>query len=150
MADRNRLTERDLQATFADKEALVAKRVPFMLSDYTERESTYEGKPRKESVFTIYVVTGPEAGYDQLLTLTVTAARQRVGKLIRQRAPRGPVTLEKQTKDKNGKKRANPLFVFSIVEDAKIVKAADVLVEKLAKEGLDTSSDDAGDDDVPF
>lgn len=149
MADSNRLTERDLQATFADKDALVEKKTPFMISEYGERDGTYEGKPRRESVFTIFVLAGPDAGYDQLVTLTVTAARQRVGKLIRQRAPRGPVTLEKQTKDKNGKKRANPVFVFKVVDDKKVIAAADALVAKLGAEGLDTTSDDAA-DDLPF
>lgn len=150
MSERSRLSDRDLQATFADKDVLVEKKLPFMISDYSERTGSYEGKPRQESVFTIFLITGPEAGYDQLLTVTVTAARQRVGKLIKQFAPRGPVILQKLTKDKDGKKRANPVFVFVPVTDAKVIKAADALVAKLASEGLDTSGADADESDLPF
>lgn len=146
MSGSARLTDRDLQATFIDKDALVESKGAFMITDYSERDSEYKKKLRRESVFTIFLIDGPDAGYEQLLTLGVTAPRQRVGRLVKQRAPRGPIMLEKQTKDKEGKDRDNPLYVFVPVTDQAVIARADKLAEKIATEGLDTGDDD----DTPF
>lgn len=150
MSGAHRLTDRDLNVPFVDKDQLVENATPFMLSEYSERTSTYEGNTRQESVFTIYLIEGPERGYDQLLTFSVTAPRQRLGKQLAKRSPLGPVTLIKVKKTKEGKKLANPRFEFVPVEDEKIIAKADKLVVELRNGAIRSANDEAEDDDVPF
>lgn len=150
MSGGHRLTDRDLNVPFVDKEQLVESGAPFMLSEYSERNSTYEGNQRQESVFTIYLIDGPERGYDQLLTFSVTAPRQRLGKMLAKKSPLGPVTLVKVRKNKEGKKLANPRFEFVPVEDEKVIAKADELVKALRTGAITAANEEAEDDDVPF
>jgi len=149
-----RLKASDIEVPFVDKAKLATSKQPFMIASYDERDGSYEGKPRRESVFTIFLIAGAEAGYEQALTVQVTLARSKLGKIVQKRGPCGPVVLRKETKTKEGNKRTNPLYVFVPVDDPKVVKVADALVEKLSRAAMDTSadtaSDDAGDDDTPF
>lgn len=144
----NRLTDRDLNIPFVDKDGLVDAAAPFMLSEYAERTSNYEGNARQESVFTIYLIEGQERGYDQLLTFSVTAPRARLGNMLRKKSPLGPVVLVKVKKNKDGKKLANPRFEFVPVNDPKVIALADKLVIEL-RNGAITGANDGPDDDEP-
>lgn len=122
------LTDRDLNVPFIDKDQLVENATPFVILGYDERTNTYQNKPRVESVFTIALVEGPDAGYEQLLTLGVTSARQRLGDTIKRKGPRGPIQLGKESESSTGKAYANPTYVFTPVEDAKLEKLAERII----------------------
>lgn len=145
----HRLTDRDLNVPFVDKDQLVENAAPFMLSEYSERTSNYEGNVRQESVFTIFLIEGNERGYDQLLTFSVTAPRQRLGKMLAKKSPLGPVTLVKVKKNKEGKKLKNERFEFVPVTDEKVIAKADRLVVELRNGAISAASDE-DDGDEPF
>lgn len=131
------LNDSDLNVPFIEKKQLAENATPFLIISYDERTSMYQNKQRQESVFTVALVEGPDAGYEQLLTLGVTAPRQRLGALIKRTGMRGPVRLEERSHNTKGEAYANPTYVFVPVEDPKVIAAT----EKLVAQGLDTSDD---------
>lgn len=147
MGQQNRVSERELNVPFADKEELVKAKATFNVCEYDERDSKFQGEARTESVFTIYLLYGKEAGYEQLITMAVTNSRRRLGKIVRRAGWAGPFTLEKLTKSaKTGKKLANPIFIFVPVKDAKVIAASDAMAERLKSEGIDRGTTDDDED----
>lgn len=150
MSGKHSLNDNDLNIPFANKERLAEHGTPFMLRAYAERTTKFKGEDKEESVFTIFLVDGPERGYDQLLTFTATAARRRLGQMLSKRSPRGPVTIVLVTKNKEGKKLANPRYEFVPVTDNKTIAQADALVEQLERGALVLDDEEEEADDLPF